>query len=509
MMSPEELFKKNLLKYQKGLSDSITKYCIIGGILGVSFYCFMKFIGIMDAFSTKTLLLFSIPVSSGIVVITTAYFILRKREIHTYVRIMKYVIVTVGNLNLFAIFTFVPYRDTWGCVILLFFISSFYLEMPLVIYGNLLSSILAFLSLYLNSYDVQSIITLGDITTRIQVVSFGALASCISTLMGRRLLLQSSNNEYNSLNSLNDLQMVVDKVKETSDSLKVSSGYITILSKQQTESAEATAENTQDVMEGTFKTSDSVNQCDELIKSLTADIEMLKGEVERSYQNSENLKRAAGQGSTSMDEAVKMMTIIKESALLTSQSAKDLDLKAKQIDNIVSSIQGIAKQTNLLSLNASIEAARAGEYGNGFAVVASEIRVLAEESKKSLDAITATLKDIFQHGSKVDDLVLKVDEGVNIIKTSKECYQSIINDLSATFDSLCSIKEISNNQLVYSKEVGEFMDQVNHIASQTSQNVEATSAATEQALASSEELLNYAQQLDDTAVQLNNMVSAI
>ncbi len=142
-------------------------------------------------------------------------------------------------------------------------------------------------------------------------------------------------------------------------------------------------------------------------------------------------------------------------------------------------------------------------------MVASEIRVLAEESKKSLDAITATLEDIFQHGSKVDDLVLKVDEGVNIIKTSKDCYQSIINDLNATSDSLCSIKEISNNQLTYSKEVGEFMDQVNSIASQTFQNVESTSAATEQALASSEELLNYAQQLEETAVHLNCFFSEI
>ena len=357
MMSPEEIFKKNLLKYQKGLSDSITKYCIIGGILGVSFYCFMKFIGIMDAFSTNMLLLFSIPVSTGLVVIAAAYFFLRKREIHTYVRIMKYVIVTVGNLNLFAIFTFVPYRDSWGCVILLFFVSSFYLELPIVIYGNLLASTLAMVSLFVNNYPEQTIITLGDITTRLQVVSFGALSSCISAILGRRLLLQSSNNEYNSQKSLYDLQKVIDKIKETSESLKVSSGHITILSKQQSEAAEITAENTQDVMEGASKTLDSVNQCDELIKSLTADIAILKGEVETTYQNTESLKSAAGQGNTSMDEAVKMMTIIKESALMTSQSAKDLDLKAKQIDNIVSSIQGIAKQTNLLSLNASIEAA--------------------------------------------------------------------------------------------------------------------------------------------------------
>ncbi|MDT8902594.1 methyl-accepting chemotaxis protein [Selenomonadales bacterium 4137-cl] len=77
-------------------------------------------------------------------------------------------------------------------------------------------------------------------------------------------------------------------------------------------------------------------------------------------------------------------------ASISDKAAKDVN----NTDNIISSIQQIATQTNLLGLNAAIEAARAGEQGRGFAVVAEEVRKLSDQSNRSASNIRNTLQEL-------------------------------------------------------------------------------------------------------------------
>lgn len=90
------------------------------------------------------------------------------------------------------------------------------------------------------------------------------------------------------------------------------------------------------------------------------------------------------------------------------QEADELNAKAKDINKIIDTIEAIANQTNLLSLNASIESARAGEAGKGFSVVASEIRKLAEQTKISNADIKRIIKEL---QDMVLEILTKVSEG--------------------------------------------------------------------------------------------------
>ncbi len=115
-----------------------------------------------------------------------------------------------------------------------------------------------------------------------------------------------------------------------------------------------------------------------------------------------------------------------EKEIEMAQKINQLSQDANEVKNVLSVIDDISEQTNLLALNAAIEAARAGEHGRGFAVVADEVRQLAEMTQKSLSEINATINVIMQ----------------NILEASSEMNQNAENISSMTQTSDEVLKEV-------------------------------------------------------------------
>lgn len=155
-----------------------------------------------------------------------------------------------------------------------------------------------------------------------------------------------------------------------------------------------------------------------------------------------------------------------------------------KIENIISELEDIASQTNLLSLNASIEAARAGEAGKGFAVVADQIRKLAEQSAAS----AVSTRELIE-GSIHD-----VEEGNKAVVLVSETLDEVIKGINAIADTSKSLSENSQSQATA-------MEQAEQGVNQISEVVQSNSAMAQETSATSEELSAQAETLDNLVKQ--------
>ena len=153
---------------------------------------------------------------------------------------------------------------------------------------------------------------------------------------------------------------------------------------------------------------------------------------------------------------------------------------SKEIGNIITDIEDIASQTNLLSLNASIEAARAGEAGRGFAVVADQIGKLAADSAKS----AVNTRDL------IDKTLVEIEKGNNITRTTADAFNQIIADME-------SFAELAENTMEKANSQAESLEQIGQGIEQLSGVVQGNAASSEENTAISVNLAEGAAKMQD------------
>ncbi len=176
----------------------------------------------------------------------------------------------------------------------------------------------------------------------------------------------------------------------------------------------------------------------------------------------------------------------------------ELNSHAQGINSILSTIQGIAEQTNLLALNAAIEAARAGEQGRGFAVVADEVRVLSQRTHTSTEEIQ----------SMIATLQTTTSKAVGLMETSTQLAQCSVDDAdqaTAALDQISgSVASISD----MATQIATAAEEQTHVTDEITQNTTTIKDVTDQLAVDAQSSREQAQSLSKQASALNDKVAA-
>lgn len=226
------------------------------------------------------------------------------------------------------------------------------------------------------------------------------------------------------------------------------------------------AEAAQELAEGATDQAASVEEMVATMNTLSEGLKDTTNSVDRAYQQATKCAADAQVSREEMGNMVASMNRISETS--------------KKIENIISEIEDIASQTNLLSLNASIEAARAGESGRGFSVVADQIRTLADQSAKSA-VDTRTL---------VESTLYEIEEGTKVAYRTSDVLDGVVEAIQRIADAAKMLSEDSEQQALAMEQADAGIERISDV-------VQSNSAAAEESSATSQELSAQAMSMHD------------
>jgi methyl-accepting chemotaxis protein len=213
------------------------------------------------------------------------------------------------------------------------------------------------------------------------------------------------------------------------------------------------------------------------LEETSASLEQITAAVR---QSADNARQASQLASGSRDSAEAGQEVVGHAVT----AMAEINVASAKIADIISTIDEIAFQTNLLAVNAAVEAARAGEEGRGFAVVATEVRSLAQRSAGAAKEIKALIQDSLR----------KVERGSTLVNQSGETLRSIVG-------SVKGVTDLVNESAAAAAEQSTGVEQVNTAMTQMDQVTQSNAAQTEQ-------LSSTAQALSEQAQRLMELVGA-
>lgn len=242
---------------------------------------------------------------------------------------------------------------------------------------------------------------------------------------------------------------ISERMRKTLSTLRLASEEINLGSEQLACAA-------QDLAAGS---TDQATQIAELVEAMKT----MSGYMEQNALEAADSVEIAVQAGKTVQRGNEKMEELKE-------SIREIAGCSEQIRTIINTIEDIARQTNLLSLNAAIEAARAGNAGRGFAVVAEQVKNLAEESSRASGRTTKL----------IETTILAVEKGIAIADETAENMNEVIEGATAATEKMDQIAEMLNGGVANIHDLSDILKKVSEVVDSNSATSEETAAISEE-----------------------------
>lgn len=297
------------------------------------------------------------------------------------------------------------------------------------------------------------------------------------------------------------LGSIVGKIRNSSDTMSANSYELNDTSSQTLAANNEISKAVEDVAEGSTGMASSISKINENLEEMSRETK----DINESVNEIRNQTAAVQDSSKIMNNKIKSMQNssqkMDDGISAISKRIETVNTTVDKVSNIVSVIEEISSETNLLSLNASIEAARAGDAGKGFAVVAQEIRVLSDNTNTELENIKQIISSLVEEcrycvqasGTIVEDNAKQKEE----IKAVLDEFGSLDEQIQKTAEKADEIEELVTAMIELNDDITKSSNSLTDVSA-------ANAAATEEMNANIEELNAMMNGVSEMAGHMND-----